>query len=57
MPGDCGPDWRATGQRDGRLGAQAQADNYARRCGVAVDAAQYDAGWREGLAERSVPLW
>jgi len=39
------------------VGAQAQADNYARRCGVAVAAAQYDAGWREGLAERPVPLW
>ena len=57
LPGDCGPDWRAIGQRDGRLGAQSQIDNYARRCGVPVDSAQYNEGWREGFAQRPTPLW
>jgi hypothetical protein len=54
---DCGPDWRAIGQRDGRLGATPQADIYARRCGVTVDADQYTQGWRDGYSMRPTPTW
>lgn len=52
---DCGPDWHAIGQRDGRLGAQPQAESYARRCGVEVDTASYLRGWQEGFAMRPRP--
>jgi hypothetical protein len=52
---DCGPDWHAIGQRDGRLGAQPQAENYARRCGVEVDTASYLRGWQEGFGMRPRP--
>jgi hypothetical protein len=48
---DCGPDWYAIGQRDGRLGAY-QAEIYARRCSVTVDTGRYEEGWQEGFAQR-----
>lgn len=50
--GDCGPDWRAIGQRDGRLDAGSQAARYAARCNTTVDTAAYEEGYREGLAQR-----
>jgi hypothetical protein len=49
---DCGPDWYAIGQRDGRLGASSQADAYAARCSVPVDRARYEEGLQSGLAMR-----
>lgn len=49
---DCGPDWRAIGQRDGRLDAGSQAARYAARCNTTVDTAAYEQGYREGLAQR-----
>jgi len=52
---DCGPDWHAIGQRDGRLGAYPQAEAYARRCGVEVDSAAYQRGWQEGFGMRPRP--
>ena len=52
---DCGPDWHAVGQRDGRLGASPQAETYARRCGVEVDTASYLRGWQEGFHMRPRP--
>jgi len=50
--GDCGPDWRSIGRRDGALGAGSQAERYAARCGTTVDTAAYDEGYRQGLAQR-----
>jgi hypothetical protein len=50
--GDCGPDWREIGQRDGRLNAGSQAERYAARCGAPVDAAAYEEGYRQGVAQR-----
>ena len=50
--GDCGPDWRALGQRDGRLDAGSQAARYAARCNTTVDLGAYEDGYREGLAQR-----
>jgi hypothetical protein len=52
---DCGGDWFAIGQRDGRLGATPQADLYARRC-PAVDAERYGEGWRDGFDRRPRPV-
>lgn len=52
---DCGPDWYATGQRDGRLGADSQIENYAARCGTHVDRARYAEGRESGLAMRPRP--
>jgi hypothetical protein len=55
---DCGPDWYQVGERDGRLGAQSQVENYAARCGGArPDAARYAEGYRAGFAHRPVPNW
>ena len=48
---DCGGDWYTRGWSDGRFGAFAQADLYARRCPV-VDADAYNRGWRDGNAAR-----
>ncbi len=48
---DCGSDWYAKGWSDGRFGAFAQADLYARRC-PSVDADAYNKGWRDGNAAR-----
>lgn len=53
--GDCGPDWRAVGQRDGRMNFGAQAERYAARCGVPVDRAAYEQGYGEGFAQRPPP--
>jgi len=48
---DCSSDWYSKGWSDGRFGAFAQADLYAKRCpGVDTDA--YNRGWREGNAAR-----
>jgi hypothetical protein len=52
---DCGPDWYAIGQRDGRIGAQPQDAAYAQRCG-AVDAARYREGWQDGFSARPRPV-
>ncbi len=49
---DCGPDWYSIGQRDGRMGADSQIDNYASRCSVQVDRARYTEGWQAGAAMR-----
>jgi hypothetical protein len=61
LPGcaaDCGPDWYQVGERDGRLGAQSQVENYAARCGGArPDAARYAEGYRAGFAQRPIPNW
>lgn len=54
---DCGPDWRSVGERDGRMGAGSQAERYAARCGVPVDAAAYEEGYRQGFSLRPVPGW
>jgi hypothetical protein len=54
---DCGSDWRSTGERDGRLGAGSQAERYAARCGVPVDAAAYEEGYRLGFSHRPIPNW
>jgi hypothetical protein len=54
---DCAGDWYAVGQRDGRLGAQMQAETYASRCSAQVDQARYAEGWREGFSARPIPLW
>jgi hypothetical protein len=51
---DCGPDWYAIGQRDGRIGAQPQDASYAQRCG-AVDAVRYREGWQDGTSARPRP--
>lgn len=53
---DCGPDWYATGQRDGRLGAQPQEEIYAARCGGGVDSARYRDGWQDGFSRRPRPV-
>jgi hypothetical protein len=57
--GNCGGDWYATGERDGRLGAgmQQQGEIYAAQCAGSVDQARYAAGWREGFSRRPIPLW
>jgi len=49
---DCGPDWRAIGQRDGSMHAGSQAARYAARCNTTVDTAAYEQGYAEGLAMR-----
>jgi hypothetical protein len=49
---DCGPDWFAVGQRDGRIGADSQIENYAARCGGSVDRARYAEGLQSGAAMR-----
>ncbi len=54
---DCGSDWYAIGARDGRLGAQPQAEYYASRCAAPVDRALYASGWQDGFAQRPTPGW
>jgi hypothetical protein len=53
---DCGSDWYATGQRDGRIGADSQIENYAARCGGNVDRGRYASGLQSGLAMRPGPV-
>ncbi len=55
---ECTADAYQVGKRDGRLGAYAQADAYAARCGSRgrFDASRYMEGWRDGLAERPRPV-
>ena len=50
--GDCGPDWHAIGQRDGRIGADSQIESYAARCIGPVDRARYAEGLQAGFAMR-----
>ena len=52
---DCGTDWYATGQRDGRIGADSQIENYAARCGGNVDRGRYAEGLDSGRAMRPRP--
>jgi hypothetical protein len=54
---DCGPDWRAVGERDGRINAGSQAQRYAARCSGNVDTAAYEAGYAEGFSRRPIPSW
>jgi hypothetical protein len=54
---DCGQDWRQLGERDGRLGASSQLENYAARCGTRPDAERYNEGYRAGFAQRPIPNW
>lgn len=49
---DCSGDWFLIGERDGRLNAGSQAERYAARCGVPVDTARYDEGYRKGVSGR-----
>jgi len=51
---DCDSDWYEVGQRDGILGAPWQYENYAQRCGDAVDAVRYREGWRD--ANSRIPV-
>ena len=52
---DCGPDWYGIGQRDGRIGADSQIENYAGRCTGNVDRARYAEGLESGRAMRPRP--
>jgi len=52
---DCGPDWYGIGQRDGRIGADSQIENYAARCGADVDRGRYAEGLESGRAMRPRP--
>lgn len=54
---DCGPDWRAIGERDGRINAGSQAERYAARCGSKVDTGAYEDGYHAGFARRPIPSW
>jgi hypothetical protein len=56
-PSDCGPDWYAVGQRDGRIGAGPQDQRYAAHCAAPVDHASYRSGWEAGYAQRPLPGW
>jgi hypothetical protein len=49
---ECDTDWYETGRRDGRLGAEAQAEYYVGRCGAEVDVMRYHDGWYAGAAMR-----
>lgn len=49
---DCNSDWYAIGQRDGRIGAESQAERYAAQCGAQVDRARYAEGLQAGFAMR-----
>ena len=49
---ECDTDWYETGRRDGRLGAQAQAEYYVGRCGPGVDVMRYLEGWYVGVSMR-----
>jgi hypothetical protein len=49
---DCGSDWYAIGQRDGRIGAESQAERYAAQCGGKMDRARYAEGLQAGAAMR-----
>lgn len=53
---DCGPDWFAVGERDGRINAGSQVERYAARCGVPVDRARYEEGYQQGFAQRPRPV-
>jgi uncharacterized protein DUF2799 len=54
----CNADWRQVGERDGRMGATSQFENYAARCpGARPEAALYAEGWQSGLASRPLPTW
>ena len=54
---DCGPDWFAVGQRDGRINSGSQIEHYAARCGGSVDRDRYDEGYQDSFYRRPVPSW
>ena len=54
---DCGPDWFALGQRDGRINAGSQVERYAARCTGPVDRARYAEGYEDGFYQRPKPMW
>ena len=53
---ECSADAYQIGKRDGRIGAYAQSDRYAARCGGRFSASRYMDGWRDGFAERPKPV-
>ncbi len=53
---DCGSDWFALGQSEGRMNALNQAERYAAKCS-GMDAARYNEGYRDGFSQRPIPLW
>ena len=55
--GECGPDWRALGERDGRMNYGSQVSRYEARCTTKVDTAAYDEGYARGSALRPPPNW
>ena len=52
---DCASDGYSVGKRDGRFATYPQGDRYVRSCS-AFDLQQYNAGYRDGLAERPNPV-
>lgn len=53
---ECTADSYQVGKHDGRIGAYAQSDRYAARCGGRFSASRYMDGWRDGWAERPKPV-
>ena len=53
---DCGSDWFAVGQSDGRINAGNQAERYAGKC-PGIDTGRYGEGYRDGFAQRPTPSW
>jgi hypothetical protein len=53
---DCGSDWFAIGQRDGRMNALNQTARYSAQCS-GMDSARYNEGYRDGFSQRPIPLW
>jgi hypothetical protein len=49
---DCSSDWYSTGQSDGRIGADSQAERYAAHCSGQIDRQRYEEGRQSGLAMR-----
>jgi len=48
---DCGSDWYAVGQNDGRIGASSQVERYATSC-PNIDRQRYQEGHAAGTAAR-----
>jgi hypothetical protein len=53
---DCGSDWAAVGERDGRINAGSQAERYAAKCSAPVDRARYEEGYQRGFSQRRGPF-
>jgi hypothetical protein len=53
---DCGPDWSAIGERDGRINAGSQVERYAAKCSTPVDRARYEDGYQRGFSQRRGPF-